>query len=82
MDVLDLIDLVYTVLYVLYASMQYVMYLCDRRKCLSLDSMLNDHDAGLNALTKDSTVLPLDAYGGAYSARHAAALDHGTSHIR
>ena len=37
---------------------------------------------GLNALTKDSTVLPLDEYGGAYSARHAATLDHGTSHIR
>eukprot|EP01035_Chromulina_nebulosa_P037006 gene37006-49933_t len=32
-------------------------------------------------MTKDSTVLPLDAYGGAYSARHAATLDHGTSHV-
>jgi hypothetical protein len=37
---------------------------------------------GLNAMTKDSTVLSLDAYGGAYSARHAATLDHGTSHVR
>jgi len=47
-----------------------------------VDAMLSDsYMQALQTNTSDATVLPIDSYGGKYSAKHASTLDSGTTHI-